>query len=859
MTNCIFTEDDDTISTHFTLKDCTVAASGTGIYQTVGAGGYYLANGSTYRGAGTASIDPVLLTNLQTLTTYPPVVMTNAITNDYTFSPQALRNIGVPDLGYHYFPLDYALNDINVTNATITVLPGTALAGCGAMYGVYLVTNGILNCQGTATSPNYFVQYNTVQEQSTTNWADTDWFGLIKSPATADSSSANFSFTDWSVLADANQIYGGGPACPFALQNCQLYTGTILATGPVISATNCLFQRANFTVSDRTSGTVSQSFFNNLFWEGVLTVTHHSTGSYIFRDNLFIQTSNTLTGTINYCSNNAYVTTNFGLLSPTNSDVFLTNSPAFEMGALGQFYYPTTQTNLIHQGSQPAPAAGLYWYTVTTNNVIEGTNTVSIGFHYVATDTNGVPLGGEDGGVADYLEDPSGNGVLNPFLIFDQAEYPNEPQVRLSYWRFNTNMWTNEAGLYPTTTNDLYQSNSFSGTSVSLTSASSKLVYPVTDNNGNYFNLTNGSIRFWFQPLWSASNNTTIYPTFLQIGAGGSIQQLWNLSAEPSILTNMTTNGTNITITKMTNTWLSFGTFSNQAAANYFGYAWPPGMSLQLQDGLWYQFVLTYSPSNVAFYTNGVLAATAWNDQVGTSGVPDFADGEGILYYPPITEQESTGFSFGNNLSFNQPVMGNLDELETFNYPLTLQQVAAGYPYFGGNATNMLDTYYLGISDMLQTYVYGFAQPLSNNAVPPVRLGYWRFDSPLLYAEQGQMPLSSSNVGLAPSWSGTALVISNTASQITYPDVGSNGWANINCREGSLRFWFKPNSTSGPGTSAPFVYMGTNNASQEWELSLNSSGTSIGFITASNVLNGTNTNFTYNCTLSNNSLTNTNA
>jgi hypothetical protein len=53
--------------------------------------------------------------------------------------------------------------------------------------------------------------------------------------------------------------------------------------------------------------------------------------------------------------------------------------------------------------------------------------------------------------------------------------------------------------------------------------------------------------------------------------------------------------------------------------------------------------------------------------------------------------------------------------------------------------------------------------------------------------------------------------------------------------------------------------MGTNNASQEWELSLNSSGTSIGFITASNVLNGTNTNFTYNCTLSNNSLTNTNA
>jgi hypothetical protein len=93
------------------------------------------------------------------------------------------------------------------------------------------------------------------------------------------------------------------------------------------------------------------------------------------------------------------------------------------------------------------------------------------------------------------------------------------------------------------------------------------------------------------------------------------------------------------------------------------------------------------------------------------------------------------------------------------------------------------------------------------------------------------------------SWSGTALSIaSSTSSQVTYPDVGSNGWANINCQQGSLRFWFKPNTSTGPGYVAPFVYLGTPNYSQEWALWLNSAGNAISFLTASNG-GGTNENF----------------
>ena len=182
----------------------------------------------------------------------------------------------------------------------------------------------------------------------------------------------------------------------------------------MMSVTNCLFQRANFTVSDAESGNSAQTFYNNLFYGGVLAVTHDNTGTYTFRDNLFIQTTNTLTGSINYCSNNAYVTTNFGLLSPTNGDVFLTSAPVWQTGALGSYYYPSNLTQLLYTGSQLASAAGLYHYTVLTNaNSIDGTNMVSIGFHYVGVNSSGLPIDTNGDGIPDYLEDVNGNGVVD--------------------------------------------------------------------------------------------------------------------------------------------------------------------------------------------------------------------------------------------------------------------------------------------------------------------------------------------------------------------------------------------------------------------------------------------------------------
>jgi len=166
-------------------------------------------------------------------------------------------------------------------------------------------------------------------------------------------------------------------------------------------------------------------------------------------------------------------------------------------------------------------------------------------------------------------------------------------------------------------------------------------------------------------------------------------------------------------------------------------------------------------------------------------------------------------------------------------FPLSPQAIAAGFPSFGGVAGSTNDADYDGRSDMLETNVDG-TNPNDPTSVAPCRLGYWRFDTEQLMAEQGQIPISQSGVTLSNSWSGMAASIGSSAfSHLTCWDVYTNGWANVNCRQGSLRFWFKPNGGAS-GDPAPFVYLGSTSGSDEWALNLNSSANTITFVTKTN-------------------------
>src|SRR5882724_7107518 len=160
------------LGTNVSLYNCTTNSSAAGIFQSVGAAGYYHIDGSTNRNAGLTNISPALAKDLKLITTYPPIILTNGITTDTTLSPQAQRDADIPDLGYHYSPLDYVVNGISLTN-TLTLTNGVVLATYGAStsYGISVSGSGKLISQGQPNCLNYIVRYNTVQEQSNTNWS----------------------------------------------------------------------------------------------------------------------------------------------------------------------------------------------------------------------------------------------------------------------------------------------------------------------------------------------------------------------------------------------------------------------------------------------------------------------------------------------------------------------------------------------------------------------------------------------------------------------------------------------------------------------------------------------------------------
>ncbi len=208
----------------------TVFSSGVGDFQSVGAGNYYLA-ANTYQGAGTASIDPVLLADLQQKTTHPPLWLTNNFTLNTNLMPQALRDTNSsPDLGYHYDPIDF-LSSCTVSDATLTLSSGVVIAYYNETC-ISLLDGAQLNSQGSATNRNYFVHYRLVQEQATNIWVGEATTDAVRcacplnfSSGTDNCPSATLRFTTVAALAgevDFFLVEEGGVE-NFSMRDCEIY------------------------------------------------------------------------------------------------------------------------------------------------------------------------------------------------------------------------------------------------------------------------------------------------------------------------------------------------------------------------------------------------------------------------------------------------------------------------------------------------------------------------------------------------------------------------------------------------------------------------------------------------------------
>ncbi len=391
----------------------------TGFFQTVGSGSHYLAAGSTNRNAGTTNINSTLANDLRNYTTYPPVLLSNAITTDTLLSPQAQRDTDLPDLGYHYDPIDFIGLGMKITNATLRLTNGVTLAldVGSATFGLQLQSGSQLLSDGLATSLNRILRTHCIQENCTSTNTTSPTLSDANLPTVRPIIRLNF--TELPSLSSTRlikQLHAEGGLSLLTLRDCQLGGGRIDISNNTSNQhlffTNNIFDRVQLVIFPYMTHNIYTA--NNLFREGSVDLQSQPSGSYTwsFYNNFFDRTTlsqySPLTLTHDY---NGYITNTTRLTGGGGGthDV-LVDEPNYQTGSLGRFYLTNTST-LINTGSVlNASTVGFYHYTTTTNQVKEGTNRLDISFHYVAT-TNGIPIDTDGDGLADYLEDSDGNGL----------------------------------------------------------------------------------------------------------------------------------------------------------------------------------------------------------------------------------------------------------------------------------------------------------------------------------------------------------------------------------------------------------------------------------------------------------------
>ena len=379
--------------------------SDTGIFQTAGAGSHYLATNSPYRNAGTTNIDPQLLADLQTKTTYPPIVYSNVTFSMATnFSPFVPRDTNAaPDLGYHYDALDYVFGGVQA-NSNITFTAGTAVgwfndgpyASWPAGDGISLADGVTAAFNGTATMPCWFVRNDTVQEGGNGNWINPSWLaGITALSGNNDINTAptvQAKFTHCAALAnEANAFRDFWILMAVRATDCEFFTAGIGAYYASLSLTNCLFH-GNWSGLWRNNAPAGMNLQNCTFIGGHLYADHwdSSTAWLLTIVNCAFEGTDfdyivDETGSAEppYCDYNAFLQGAALLPFEGTNTVIVTNSFNWQSSWLGNYYQPTNSP-LIDKGSESVDDAGLTGYTILTNQTPD-TGTVDIGYHYQIT------------------------------------------------------------------------------------------------------------------------------------------------------------------------------------------------------------------------------------------------------------------------------------------------------------------------------------------------------------------------------------------------------------------------------------------------------------------------------------------
>ena len=384
------------------------------VYKSANGGNYYLTNGSPYRAEGTANIDTNLLADLQQKTTYAPILY-NGVTfsTNAIFNPWAPRDTNsLPDIGYAYNPLDYIFENNCQVYSNVTFTAGTAAAWTTGE-GIQLENKVTVNFAGTVTSPDYWVRANTVQEDDSNGSYGSGGlvseysFGTLSAAPTAEAS-----FTKYSMLAGyGNPFRDDGGELYINMKNCEFWDTGEGGYGVGLNLTNCLFYRTYIGVYS--SGPAEMSMQNCTVYGGPIYIGHSGSWPDTFVNCSFDGGAD-LSGvdSVTYADYNAFPTNGSRFPTLGTNDVIVTNGFGWTNSWFGSFYL-AANSPLVEAGSTNANYLGLYHFTTQADQVPDGTNIVTIGYHYVTTGQYGNPLDSNGDGIPDYLEDANGDGLFD--------------------------------------------------------------------------------------------------------------------------------------------------------------------------------------------------------------------------------------------------------------------------------------------------------------------------------------------------------------------------------------------------------------------------------------------------------------
>ena len=374
-------------------------------FKPVGRGRHYLADASPYRDTGTSVIGAEMRKILNGTTTWAPSILSGDISSNTTLTQVAQRDTDAPDLGFHYYPLDYMAGGIAVDGAALTLGPGVRVGAYGANAFV-LLNGGSLVSRGEPQRMNALVPYNAVQVESL------DWGGppeaMIRLVHLAPR--LQLEFTEAAALGNASDrrlLFSGltdtaNTVIQFEISHCRLANFAQIfrrASPESIGLFNNVIERCSFQfeqgrVRAGTYAPLTMNLHHNLFHQGsLLLVARVGTTPWVVRDNFFNVETLIATG-LNASFAPDYNAFRTGLAPFGGANNRTAIDAAFQEGPLGQYYFGSSGNiqNLVNAGSRTAPDAGLAHFTTQAGAFTrEGDSPVDIGFHYATVDANGGP------------------------------------------------------------------------------------------------------------------------------------------------------------------------------------------------------------------------------------------------------------------------------------------------------------------------------------------------------------------------------------------------------------------------------------------------------------------------------------